>query len=277
MKRTRLLSGLLAGALFLTLAACGPKEGPDASPSPSADPAPTPSPSAQPVPSPSAPAETEPAPAADPVWGEQSFDRTFTAGDGTTVLSVSYALPLVQNTDACPAGAAINSWYKAQGSDLLGYAEDNYELAVSDYEVSKASGFDFTPTAERMDYAVTYAGEDYYSIRRSWTITGAMPYSSQFCLSEQFDAATGDKVGFADLFDDADGVRERVVAAFLAQEEIAAGGFTEAQITAVYQPEHFYLSDGGYVFWIQGNDLPALHSPVEVTLSFDALADLRHG
>ena len=277
MKRTRLLSGLLAGALFLTLAACGPREEPDPSPSPSADPAPSPSASALPDPSPSAPAETEPAPAAQAVWEEQTFARTFTAGDGATVLSVNYALPLVQNTDACPAGAAINSWYKAQGSDLLGYAEDNYELAVSDYEVSKASGFDFTPTAERMDYAVTYAGEDYYSIRRSWTITGAMPYSSQFCLSEQFDAATGDKVGFADLFADADGVQEQVVAAFLAQEEIAAGGFTQAQITAVYQPEHFYLSDGGYVFWIQGNDLPALHSPVEVTLSFDSLAGFRHG
>ena len=277
MKRNRLLSGLLAGALFLTLAACGPREDPEPSVSPSALPVPSPSvsPEAEPTPTPSP--EATPAPAAEPVWGEQSFDRTFTAGDGTTVLSVSYALPLVQNTDTCPAGAAINSWYKAQGADLLDYAEDNYEMAVSDYEVSKASGFDFTPTAERMDYAVTYAGEDYYSIRRSWTITGSMPYSSQFCLSEQFDAATGDKVGFADLFADADGVRERVVAAFLAQDEIAAGGFTEAQITAVYQPEHFYLSDGGYVFWIQGNDLPALHSPVEVTLSFDALADLRHG
>ena len=54
-------------------------------------------------------------------------------------------------------------------------------------------------------------------------------------------------------------------------------GFTEAQITAAYQPEHFYLTEEGFVFWIQGNDLPALHSPVEVTLSFDSLADLRHG
>ena len=277
MKRSALLSGLLAGALFLTLAACGPKEGPVTSPSPSAEPAPTPTPSVQPVPTPSAPVETEPAPAAQPVWGEQSFDRTFTAGDGTTVLSVSYALPLVQNTDACPAGAAINSWYKAQGSDLLSYAEDNYELAVSDYEVSKASGFSFTPTTEEMTYEVTYAGGDAYSIRRTWTVTGAMPYPSTFRLSEQFDAATGAKLGFADLFADADGVRERVVAAFLAQEEIAAGGFTEAQITAVYQPEHFYLTEDGFVFWIQGNDLAALHSPVEVTLSFDALADLRHG
>ena len=35
MKRSALLSGLLAGALFLTLAACGPRETPVPSPSPS--------------------------------------------------------------------------------------------------------------------------------------------------------------------------------------------------------------------------------------------------
>ena len=126
MKRIRLLSGLLAGALALTLAACGPREDPEPSVSPSALPAPSPSasPEAEPTPTPSP--EATPAPAAEPVWGEQSFARTFTAGDGTTVLSVNYVLPLVQNTDAGPAGTAINDWYKAQGADLLGYAEDNY-------------------------------------------------------------------------------------------------------------------------------------------------------
>lgn len=277
MKRIRLLSGLLAGALALTLAACGPREDPEPSVSPSALPAPSPSASPETEPTPTPSPEATPAPAAEPVWGEQSFARTFTAGDGTTVLSVNYVLPLVQNTDACPAGTAINDWYKAQGADLLGYAEDNYEMSVSDYEVSKASGYSFTPTTEEMTYEVTYADEAVYSVRRTWTVSGAMPYSSTFRLSEQFDAATGAKLGFADLFADADGVGERVVAAFLAQEEIAAGGFTEAQITAAYQPEHFYLTEEGFVFWIQGNDLPALHSPVEVTLSFDSLADLRHG
>ena len=62
MKRNRLLSGLLAGALFLTLAACGPKEGPDASPSPSADPAPPPT--TYPPPRPHPP--PHPPPAAQP-------------------------------------------------------------------------------------------------------------------------------------------------------------------------------------------------------------------
>ena len=97
-------------------------------------------------------------------------------------------------------------------------------------------------------------------------------------LVKRIIARTGIKLGFADLFSDADTVQKRVVAAFLEQEEIVAGQFTEAQIIAVYQPENFYLSKEGYTFFLQGNDLPALHTPVEVTLSYDALKDVSlHG
>ena len=37
--------------------------------------------------------------------GDQVFAKTFTSGDGATVLTASFTLPLIQNTDACPAGA----------------------------------------------------------------------------------------------------------------------------------------------------------------------------
>lgn len=269
--KKRILAGLLAGLLIFSLSACTQTD-PTPSGSPSAEPTPSaaPTPSAEPTPTPT--------PAEPPVWSEQTFSRTFTAGDGTTVLSVEYILPMIQNTDTCPAGAAINDWYKKEGASLLTGAEDNYEAAVSDYEVSKTAGYAFTATAEKMNYEVTYSDNIVYSIRRTWNITGGMPYPSTFIVSEQFDAQTGIKLGFADLFSDADKVQDRVVAAFMKQEEIKAGQFTEAQIIAVYQPENFCLTEEGYTFWIQGNDLPALHSPVEVTLSYDSLKDVSlHG
>ena len=269
--KTRLLTGLLAGLLILSLSACTHDD-----PTPSASPSPESLPSA--VPSATPAVTATPAPSQPPVWGDQAFARTFTAGDGTTVLTVHYVLPMVQNTDACAAGTAINDWYKSLGSSLLASAEDNYEAAVSDYEVSKAAGYSFTPTAEEMNYEVTYADSMVYSIRRTWSITGGSPYPSTFFLSEHFDSMTGIKLGFADLFSDADTVQKRVVAAFLEQEEIVAGQFTEAQIIAVYQPENFCLTQEGYTFWIQGNDLPALHSPVEITLSYDSMKDVSlHG
>lgn len=265
--KKRILSGLLAAALAVCLSACTQPD-PTPSGSPSAEPIPSVSPSDTPA------ASSTPVASEAPVWGNQSFSRTFTAGDGTTVLSVDYELPMIQNTDTCPAGAAINDWYKDEGSSLLSNAEDNYEASVSDYEVSKTAGYDFTATTEEMSYQVTYADHILYSIRRTWNVTGGMPYPSTFYLAEQFDAKTGIKLGFADLFSDADTVQKRVVEAFLKQDEIVAGQFTEAQIIAVYQPENFCLTDQGYTFWIQGNDLPALHSPVEVTLPYDSMKDV---
>ena len=104
MKKRIVLSGLLAAALTLSLTACGGDKMPEETP------VPTPIQTSTPVPTPT----PTPAPAA-PKWGDQVFAKTFTSGDGATVLTASFTLPLIQNTDACPAGTAINEWYKAEG------------------------------------------------------------------------------------------------------------------------------------------------------------------
>ena len=272
MKRIRLLSGLLAGALALTLAACGPREDPEPSVSPSALPAPSPSasPEAEPTPTPSP--EATPVPAADPVWGEQSFARTFTAGDGTTVLSVNYVLPLVQNTDACPAGTAINDWYKQEGSSRMLEAEEQYEMAVADYDVSQAAGFPFSPTTQEMTYTVAYEDENLISIRRELYVAAeGAAHPSAFLLAETFDAATGEKLGFSRVFTDADTVRERVVDAFVSQYSLED---SRDAVTVAWQPERFYLSAEGYVFWLAGGELPGVNSPIEVTLSYESMEDV---
>ena len=272
MKRIRLLSGLLAGALALTLAACGPREDPEPSVSPSALPAPSPSasPEAEPTPTPSP--EATPVPAAEPVWGEQSFARTFTAGDGTTVLSVNYVLPLVQNTDACPAGTAINDWYKQEGSSRMLEAEEQYEMAVADYDVSQAAGFPFSPTTQEMTYTVAYEDENLISIRRELYVAAeGAAHPSAFLLAETFDAATGEKLGFSRVFTDADTVRERAVDAFVSQYGLED---SRDAVTVAWQPERFYLSAEGYVFWLAGGELPGVNSPIEVTLSYESMEDV---
>ena len=272
MKRIRLLSGLLAGALALTLAACGPREDPEPSVSPSALPAPSPSASPETEPTPTPSPEATPAPAAEPVWGEQSFARTFTAGDGTTVLSVSYSLPLVQNTDACPAGTAINDWYKQEGSSRMLEAEEQYEMAVADYDVSQAAGFPFSPTTQEMTYTVAYEDENLISIRRELYVAAeGAAHPSAFLLAETFDAATGEKLGFSRVFTDADTVRERVVDAFVSQYSLED---SRDAVTVAWQPERFYLSAEGYVFWLAGGELPGVNSPIEVTLSYESMEDV---
>lgn len=113
MKKRIVLSGLLAAALTLSLTACGGDKMPEETP------VPTPIQTSMLVPTPT----PTPAPAA-PKWGDQVFAKTFTSGDGATVLTASFTLPLIQNTDACPAGAAINEWYKAEGASRMLEAEE---------------------------------------------------------------------------------------------------------------------------------------------------------
>ena len=275
MKRNKLFPAALALPLAFALTCCAKP-----APAPVDTAAPTPVATAAPVPE-ATPTPT-PAPAEPPVWGEQAFRRTFTAGDGTQVMSVSYTLPMVQNTDACPAGTAINAWYQTEGHNRLMEAEEQYEMVVADYDVSTDAGLPFTATVQEMTSRVTYEDEAVISVAREWYLNSGGAYPTVFRLSEQFDAQTGSQLGFADFFSDTDAALERIVSAFLAQGEISraisSGALSEEQVRLSFQPEHFYLTEEGYTFWLQGNDLPALHTPVEVTLSYDALKDVSlHG
>ena len=264
MKRRAILSGLLAGALMLTLAACSGPE-PEPTVTPSAEPTPTATAAPEPTPTPTPAAEA-------PVWGDQVFAKTFTAGDGATVLTASFTLPLVQNTDACPAGTAINDWYKQEGSSRMLEAEEQYEMAVADYDVSQAAGFPFSPTTQEMTYTVTYEDENLISIRRELYVAAeGAAHPSAFLLAETFDAATGEKLGFSRVFTDADTVRERAVDAFVSQYGLED---SRDAVTVAWQPERFYLSAEGYVFWLAGGELPGVNSPIEVTLSYDSMEDV---
>lgn len=268
MNKQTILTGAAALALALFLTACG-GPAPEVTPSPTAEPAPTVTPTPVPTPTPEPTPQPEP-----PQWGEQVFTQTYTAGDGTQVMTVRYTLPMVQNTDTCPAGEVINDWYKADGASRMESAEANYEQVVADYEVSKAAGFSFAPVTEEMSYEVVLSTDQVISIRRTWYINSGAAYPTVFQLGENFDPQTGIKLTFTDFFTDAQTVQDRVVKAFQASPELSAGGFTREALAAAYQPEQFCLTSEGYVFWIQGNTLTGVHSPVEVTLPYDTLKDV---
>ena len=260
MKKRIVLSGLLAAALTLSLTACGGDKMPEETP------VPTPIQTSTPVPTPT----PTPAPAA-PKWGDQVFAKTFTSGDGATVLTASFTLPLIQNTDACPAGAAINEWYKAEGASRMLEAEEAYEMAA---------GSPFYPTTQEMTYQIAYADEKVISVCRDLYVSSeGEAHPAVFLLSEQFDAVMGEKLDFTDFFTDADAVRARVVDALLDQRsELAAaveqGTLTRDAITAAVQVDNFYCTAEGYVFWLQGGALPAMNSPLSAVLTYGAMKDV---
>ena len=260
MKKQSILSGALALALAL-LAACssGGQAEPSAQLQGSAEPAPLP---------------TAGSPAESPQWSSQVFAQTYYAEDGTMVMDVRYTLPMVENTGACPAGEAINAWYKDYGESCLAEAANGAAEAEGDYDSTKSTNLPFTPTSQEMSYEVLLDSDQVISISREWYIGTGAAYPTVFRLGDNFDPQTGIKLSAADFFTDAETVKSRVVEAFLACPELVEGGFTQAQVEEVYQAEQFCLTQEGYVFWLQGNTLPALHSPVSVTIPYSALKDV---
>lgn len=259
MKKLSILSGAMALALaLLTACSSGGPSGP-VSQTQSLETA-----AAVPSASPSEP----------PQWSSQVFADTYYAEDGTMVMDVRYTLPMVENTAACPAGEAINSWYKDYGESCLAEAANGAAEAEGDYDSTKSTDLPFTPTSQEMSYEVLLDNDQVISISREWYIGTGAAYPTVFRLGDNFDPQTGIKLAAADFFTDAETVKSRVVEAFLDCGEIVEGGFTQAQVEEVYQAEQFCLTQEGYVFWIQGNTLPALHSPVSVTIPYSVLKDV---
>ena len=271
MRRTR-YSALFAALLLVTLAACGP-----AAPEPTATAVAAPTPTATPEPTPT-PSPT-PEPLVEPELIFQSFSDTFTAPDGTVVLTVSYTLPDFANQASSAVLTAIADWYTAEGEALLENASLRAQDAVSDYEVSQAAGYPFQATAEEITSELTYQSEGVLSFRREFyaNAVGAA-HPTVLRMGEQFDRTDGHKLTFSECFTDGLAAAGAAYEALLQSEAVAglvsSGAVTAAQVEAAFQPDHFYLTGDGFVFWFQPGELSGVsNSPLEVTVPYSALEE----
>ena len=254
MKRSALLP---LAALLLVLASCSPK-------------APAPSPSTAPVPTPSAstPSPTPTYTYVAPVLSEQVFTQDYTADDGTTVLSVSYTLPDFENKSDSPALAAISAWYAAEGQALLdNTTATTAQDALSDYELSGSLGLPVHPMKEEMTYTSLYQNEQVISFAREFYASSeGSAHPTVFRMGETF----------TQCFTDAIAASEQALEYILASDT-AAGlmqqGVEKAQLQAAFQPENFYLTRDGFVFWFQSGDLGSNNSPVELPVPYSALKE----
>ncbi len=258
----------LAALLALTLAACGP-----AAPEPTASPTPEPTPEATPSPTP----EPTPEPLVDPELTTQTFSESYTASDGTVVLTVSYTLPDFANKAGSTALTAIADWYTAEGEALLENAALRSQDAVSDYEISQAAGYPFQATLEEITSELTYQSEGVLSFRREFYVsTVGAAHPTVMRMSEQFDRTDGSKLTFTDCFSDGLAAAGAAYEALLQTGEISdlvsSGALTAEQLEAAFQPDHFYLTQEGFVFWFQPGELTgASNSPIEATVPYSAL------
>ena len=253
------LAGLLA---LLLLAGCAaPQPDPSQAPTPTATAAPAPT--ATPTPTP---------PPEGAVWGERVYAMDYTADDGTLLLSVSYTLPCLENGANYPPYQAVNDYFLQVEDDLISAAQSRANQLEDDYGISLDNGTDFAPGSEEMGYAFTRQTDRYVSLKRTFYITSeGAAHPTVYCWSEQLDLSDGHKMTFADCFTDPETAAQRAadaVAASSQAAELEAAGLAPGALAAAFQPEHYYLSDQGFVFWYQAGELEANNSPVEITVSY---------
>ena len=254
------LAGLLA--LLLVLPGCA---------APAPDTSPMPVPTATTVPTPTAtPISTPPAEGA--VWGERVYAMDYTADDGTLLLSVSYTLPCLENGENYPPYQAVNDYFLQVEDDLISAAQSRADQLEDDYGLSLENGTGFAPGSEEMGYTFTRQTDRYVSLKRTFYITSeGAAHPTVYCWSEQLDLSDGHKMTFADCFTDPETAAQRAadaVAASSQAAELEAAGLAPGTLAAAFQPEHYYLSDQGFVFWYQAGELEANNSPVEITVSY---------
>ena len=193
------------------------------------------------------------------------------------VLTVSYTLPDFENRDLHPALAAISDYYSGEGAELLAAAGERAESARGDYEVSTLSGLPFQATAEEMTFETSCQSERAICFTRQFYVNSVgAAHPSVFRMAELFDLTDGHRLTFTDCFTDslaaADAAREAVLRSDAAAQ-LLAQGVSRADIQASFQPEHFYLTGEGFVFWYQPGELGAGNSPVELPVPYSALKE----
>lgn len=253
------LAGLLA---LLLLAGCGaPQQAPTHAPTPTATTVPSPTP--PPVPTP---------PPEGAVWGERVYAMDYTADDGTPLLSVSYTLPCLENAGDYPPYQAVNDYFLQVEDDLISAAQARADQLEDDYGLSLENGTTFAPGSEEMGYTFTRQTSRYVSLKRTFYITSeGAAHPTVYCWSEQLDLSDGHKMSFADCFTDPETAAQRAADAVSASSQAAdleSAGLSAGTLAAAFQPEHYYLSDQGFVFWYQAGELEANNSPVEITVSY---------
>ena len=260
-------------ALALVLSACGggtPAPTASPAPAPAETPSPAPAESPAPVPEEETPAPTGGAPEAEaPVWGEQTCSELFHAPDGALVMTVSYAFPRIEN-ERCPAAGAVNDWYAARAAELLESAAGTADWGVGDYEAAMQAGYDFYPFVEEATFTISRETPAYVSVCREFYANNGGPHPSIFRFSEQFSLEDGRLLGFADFFSNPEEARALVLDAILADPLTVEYDLTGAAAEH-FNPEHFYLTDEGFVFWYQTGDLIPQGSPMEYLIPLEAL------
>lgn len=226
-----------------------------------------------------APAPSETAARPGPEWGEQVYMTSYVVQDRSEpVFSPEYRLPKITNAQGIPAYETINDYYAGALDDLAVSAAELSGFAVEDYSIAQSLGDPFFNYVDSETFVLSLSAPSRVCVLRTHVSNLGNPHPLNYPLSDTFDLATGQRLGFADLFTcPAEEARERVLSAVLARN--AASGYSgvvleEEQLRQGFDPEKFYLTeDSLVVYYPQGTLATALGSPT-FAVAYTELEDI---
>ena len=216
-------------------------------------------------------------PAALPQADSQGYAEEYTAEDGTVVLKCEYSLPMFPDAAPGSAGAAISDYYtkelqglKENSQEYLSWALEEYANAGVSYPYSDTDSF---RESLRDDIYISF-------VRTHDTYTGG-PHPNQLQSSETFRISDGARVTCYELFSADEGLWRPVVVQTI-RDQMAERGwdnyyeeYTIEALDAIFQPEQFYLTEEGIVWYFQNYDLAPYAAGIqEFTVPYGVLQEM---
>lgn len=223
------------------------------------------------------PGETTASPEPTSVWTRKVTAKSYRAEDGTVILKANYVFPEQTNPDA--AGIAVNAFFDQQLTELIRYLEgDLHDAAQSDYQMAKDQS-QFTPYEDDQDYSITYESSNLICFLRKYYSYSGGAHGNTAVSGDIFRLDSGRHLGIADFFTvDAKTYKERLFSSILKQADATSDLLFEdyrTKLAECFDPDNFYLSKDGFVFYFQPYEIgPYASGVIEFNIPFDNVKDI---
>ncbi len=207
----------------------------------------------------------------------QEYHHEYTAEDGTVLLVCDYTLPFFPDAAPDSAGAIISAYYAELMDELIAEGPAYLEWAQTEYN---EAGVNY-PYADEDSYEETFRDDACISFLRQHYSYAGGAHPSTVLFAETFRVADGFRVSANDLFSVEQGTwRPAVIQAI--RDQMAEQGwenyyeeYTTEAIDAVFQPDQFYLTEDGIVWFFQAYDVAPYAAGIPTfTIPYDQLGEM---
>lgn len=223
------------------------------------------------------PEPEEPASASEPVVGASTYDKTFYTEDGTKLLSLSYAVPKIENAEGNDSLTMINAYYEAQ---LQAMVDAGRGELLETAEIAAQEGYLILPYSEEESFTEEYRSESRIAFLRTRSIYNGGAHPNFVLFADNFDYTTGLRLTAEDVFSVPEDIyRTRILDEILKQiEKNGAENYFEEYreyLPQIFNPDQFYLTEEGIVYYFQPYDIAPYAAGVpSFLIPFSAMEDI---